>query len=1154
VTEDYGIAVKVDPGAAVANAARVAAELGKAEQAGERAGAAISRGMRESSVAAEHARDQMGRFVSAARQGSTATESAARSTGVAIRAFDGLTEALRREQVMLDRINGPLRRYEQGLQTLDSLHARGRVSTEQWAEQVRKLNRELERGSTIKQTAPVQAAPAVAKGGGGLLASVGGGLAAAGLAFGAREVLSMASSYQDLQNKMRVVAGEGESVSSVFSRIQGAADATRSSLAATTSAYQRLSGATREMGMSSDSLLRLTERINKAVKVSGASTGEAQAATQQLSQALASGRLQGDEFRSIGENAPYVLGILAESLGVTRGKLRELASEGKLTSSVVVGAFERMGSKIDKDFGKTVPTLADQWAMLQDKLTLVVGKVLEASGTFEVLGGALGVVGDVLGLVGDVVGGLKGAFDSALSSLGVFGDALRTILNPLKLVRDGIAAIKDFARSEAAAEAAVGGGGVRALNPSALRERGEISAADAKAYLAEMEALKKLHSEYEKIDKIGATLGAARAAGVDGLPAFDVETAKRVVDVSARMKRAFGIEVPAAFDEATKRSMALAAGLDKLKEQQAADKLAADVKRAANATLAFNETLVEHARQWQTLEDKQRGAQFVLAQIAKDRADLARVTGKDPLIEMTSGADALSRTRLELATQRELRDVKLEMANVEYEYGATVVRVTKAEQERVDSMNDLKGALEGGRISARAFLDEVKRYGDAAGQSLDMMIQGLDTAVTKLAAARPAPLAPSRQEIEAMRQSRDLRIQAKYADEQHGAVIVKNRLEELHRKDALEDVNGALRVGGITTKQYWEEMKRLGFEAGKATEILKSLTEPSIEWSKTISALNSLLRQGRIDLQQYNTELAKLAESQPVRTGEMPRGSSLVGGRRLGGQELAIGYEELSAEQQERADRRARPSTLAEMGIGTSIDTSWMDDLLAKQRQAGGVLEDNALKTAAWNRELELLKLQSQDDGFARGFEKIRAEVTDVAGALESSLVNAFSNAEEALIAFVTTGEFSMRKFVDSALADLTRLLIRQAAVGLIGAFAGGGAPSVFGTGATQAFSGLFGSAPGYARGGEGRIAGSGPPDSKLFMARVTPGEYFRFVPPGQPTERAQPAQQAAPVVQIVPTMDESPMTAVLERQGERYHLAWSQRNRSAQRGRTSGR
>jgi tape measure domain-containing protein len=64
-----------------------------------------------------------------------------------------------------------------------------------------------------------------------------------------------------------------------------------------------------------------------------------------LAQALGSGRLAGDEFRSVSEQVPTVLAPIAAELGVTIGELKKLAAEGKLTSDVVLRALGKVGNE-----------------------------------------------------------------------------------------------------------------------------------------------------------------------------------------------------------------------------------------------------------------------------------------------------------------------------------------------------------------------------------------------------------------------------------------------------------------------------------------------------------------------------------------------------------------------------------------------------------------------------------------------------------------------------------------------------------------------------------------------------------------------------------------------------------------------------------------
>lgn len=76
--------------------------------------------------------------------------------------------------------------------------------------------------------------------------------------------------------------------------------------------------------------------------------------------------------------------------------------------------------------------------------------------------------------------------------------------------------------------------------------------------------------------------------------------------------------------------------------------------------------------------------------------------------------------------------------------------------------------------------------------------------------------------------------------------------------------------------------------------------------------------------------------------------------------------------------------------------------------------------------------------GFENGLDQLYLKVSDVAGGIEQAMTNAFSGAEDALVQFVQTGEFNFSGLVDSILADVTRLLARQAILALFNAISGG--------------------------------------------------------------------------------------------------------------------
>lgn len=108
------------------------------------------------------------------------------------------------------------------------------------------------------------------------------------------------------------------------------------------------------------------EGVQKLFVVGGANKEAQRNAMLQLTQAMASGRLQGDEFRSIAENAPLIENIIAEYMGVSRGQLKELAAEGQITSDVIKNAILGSMNKIDAQFDKMPKKWGDHFTNLSN--------------------------------------------------------------------------------------------------------------------------------------------------------------------------------------------------------------------------------------------------------------------------------------------------------------------------------------------------------------------------------------------------------------------------------------------------------------------------------------------------------------------------------------------------------------------------------------------------------------------------------------------------------------------------------------------------------------------------------------------------------------------------------------------------------------------
>ncbi|MBC8581696.1 MAG: tape measure protein [Clostridiales bacterium] len=128
-------------------------------------------------------------------------------------------------------------------------------------------------------------------------------------------------------------------------------------------------------------VMDMTESINKAIRIGGGTDEMNKSAMLQLSQALGSGVLQGDELRSLSENAPYMMKVLADGLGVARGELKQMGADGELTTDVVIQAFENQRDVINSTFENIPRTWGDVTTKLGNSWTNFMQHLVREDGT-----------------------------------------------------------------------------------------------------------------------------------------------------------------------------------------------------------------------------------------------------------------------------------------------------------------------------------------------------------------------------------------------------------------------------------------------------------------------------------------------------------------------------------------------------------------------------------------------------------------------------------------------------------------------------------------------------------------------------------------------------------------------------------------------------
>ena len=196
------------------------------------------------------------------------------------------------------------------------------------------------------------------KGFGSSIASLPGLAAIGGGAYGVKSLIDTADAYVNLEAKLSSLLGSQALAADAQNQLFEMSQLTKSSVVENADALTRLVIASDMTGLSYQENIAVLGAMNEAFALSGASADEAKRAIVQLSQGLASGVLQGDELRSLRENAPLLMKELADALGVGVGALKQMGADGELTSEVLGDAFRRIAQDAQSTLGQEVPDTA----------------------------------------------------------------------------------------------------------------------------------------------------------------------------------------------------------------------------------------------------------------------------------------------------------------------------------------------------------------------------------------------------------------------------------------------------------------------------------------------------------------------------------------------------------------------------------------------------------------------------------------------------------------------------------------------------------------------------------------------------------------------------------------------------------------------------
>lgn len=247
-----------------------------------------------------------------------------------------------------------------------------------------------------------------------------------------KKEMDLTDTYTNTNTRLGMITNSLAEQRSLQNDIFAAANRVRGSYTEMASAASKMRMLAGDSFGSNQEAVAFTELLTKSLKVSGAGTAEQNSAFLQISQAMAAGRLQGDEFRSVMENAPMVADAIAQYMGKSKGELKELSSQGLITADIVKNAMFQAAGDIEDRFSSMPMTFADIWQKIKNDGAQAFGGVFDKANA--ILNSEAGQ--KTISVLTKVVFISAGAFSLLLSAIGWVGNRL-DVLSPIIL---GVAA------------------------------------------------------------------------------------------------------------------------------------------------------------------------------------------------------------------------------------------------------------------------------------------------------------------------------------------------------------------------------------------------------------------------------------------------------------------------------------------------------------------------------------------------------------------------------------------------------------------------------------------------------------------------------------------------------------------------------------------
>lgn len=240
------------------------------------------------------------------------------------------------------------------------------------------------------------------------------------------KIVGASDAYAGMIARLNLVTGSAQEAAQMNEMIYQSALRARGSYDGMAGSVSKIAMTAKDAFPDPRTVVPFVEGIQKLFAIGGTGIQQQADAMLQLTQALGSGKLQGDEFRSIAEAAPLIEQMVARHMGIAQGELKQLSSQGVITADILRDAILENMDEINADFAKMPLT----WGQALQNMGTVASHAMAPA--YEAISGLAG---------SDAVSGFMAAFSAVMP---VVGNALAGVIRTVSAGMGAIGSVLSY--------------------------------------------------------------------------------------------------------------------------------------------------------------------------------------------------------------------------------------------------------------------------------------------------------------------------------------------------------------------------------------------------------------------------------------------------------------------------------------------------------------------------------------------------------------------------------------------------------------------------------------------------------------------------------------------------------------------------------------